>query len=267
MYTYEPFYFFSEFAKVELGQIKKKALDFMNRKPMKSRKCESLYRNKVPIYWRDIEEKRNNIMEAYVKDYTGDPASAINGKVNGLFFGVSVEKRTGEMPTMSFFGSKRLVLPVLYLLEPSEGSARMYFSDFYCINRAHYVTLVLTKTGSSVDDFCQKKLLQISMYDNPFLYIDNTQSKDNPTVFVTSNVWVEVFYTEDVDINKALENEAYFSRIRAFGKSKLYGSPKKSTCAVCNLYKAAHRGGGFLRPKQEPQEQQPRVYRRRGPKT
>jgi len=46
--------------------------------------CHVLYRNKSPQYFSDMFTKDAGIMKVYVKDNSGDPASPINGQIDGL---------------------------------------------------------------------------------------------------------------------------------------------------------------------------------------
>ena len=46
--------------------------------------CRVLYRNKSPQYFSEV--MTSGVMKAYIKDNSGDQASAINGQINGLSF-------------------------------------------------------------------------------------------------------------------------------------------------------------------------------------
>lgn len=56
-------------------------------------------------------------MKTYIKDPSGDPASPINGKINGLFF--MAKNHNGEPPNYSVFGPIRLQVCSLYMENPS----------------------------------------------------------------------------------------------------------------------------------------------------
>ena len=47
------------------------------------------YRNKSPQYFLDIFNKDNGVMKKYIKNMGGDRASAINRRMDGLFFGAN----------------------------------------------------------------------------------------------------------------------------------------------------------------------------------
>ncbi len=192
--------------------------------------CRWFYRNKPFEYFQDIERNHHNVMKVYIKDNNGDPASPINGTIKGLFFGVNVEKATGEPIPKSHFGPQRFLIPssVMFMTFPN-----LYFTDFYCNNTAHYVTLVMTVNGSEVDRFCQEKLLRLNMESNPFLMF-RSQSGE---AFVSQDVWVEVLCTESIDLVYAqIRNGAYFTTVESQGTSRPGGIPKNPRCKTCNLY-------------------------------
>ena len=99
-----------------------------------------MYRAKPDSYFQDIASNHHNIMKVYRKDANGDSASIINdGALDGLFFSTSVPPNT-----MSHFGRRRVLIPASEMIK---HDSRLYFADFYCNNRAHYVTVVLTRPG------------------------------------------------------------------------------------------------------------------------
>jgi hypothetical protein len=176
-------------------------------------------------------------MEVYDKDNSGDPASPINGKIKGLFF--MAKNVNGKPPPDSPFGCCRLQVPAEVLLNETPN---LYFTDFYCmLGNIHYVTLVMTKSHSSADDYCRGRLLSLSLDDpwnNPFLFRINNQ------LFVNNanNFLVEVFYTENIDINYLLNYRGakFFNNIPTIGKGRSTpgGRPKNSSCPwrpSCNL--------------------------------
>ncbi len=172
-------------------------------------------------------------MKAYLKDQNGDAASIINGKIHGLFFGINVEGKTGHPPQMSNFEPRRLYVPAGNFMYPD--TVRLYFADFYCNKESHYITLVMTEQGSSADLFCCENLISLNTRSNVFLYkgfADNGCS----TVFVTSNVWVEILYTEDIDLNYWISEQGCFmDNVPSRGTSRPGGIPKKMPCDICNL--------------------------------
>ncbi|XP_071118372.1 phytanoyl-CoA hydroxylase-interacting protein-like [Haliotis cracherodii] len=153
-----------------------------------------------------------------VKDNGGDPRCPINGKLSGVFFGVTLWK--GILPTISPYGDTRVQVP---LEQVFDESARLYFADFYCMSgkrHNHYVTLVLTKAYSPADKFCQQHLIPLDERNNIFLrkeaptvsMVNPQVASNNPTVPMVNpqvsiyktlwlgKVWVEVFYTNEVSI-------------------------------------------------------------------
>lgn len=143
---------------------------------------------------------------------------------------------TGEPYHASPFGSTRLIVPVDVLLELAP---RLYFSDFYCMHgRFHYITLVMTKPGSSADDFCRQHLLPLSVDDqqnNPFLF----RQAGSREMRVAQGVKVEVLFTENIDVNDFLRRRGarIAENVPTVGKgsSTPGGLPKNPSCGVCNL--------------------------------
>ena len=187
--------------------------------------CQTFYRNKPPEYFLRCQLNDNNIMKVYMKDNNGDPKSIINGQIKGLFFATSVPPST-----VSHFGSRRICIPAAAMLTEDSN---LYFADFYCNRRAHYVTVVLTKPYSETDMFCRSKLIKLNLTNNDFL------KHKFGMVFVTDNVWVEVLYTEDVDLSRP---NCTFSTVRSTGTSTPGGLPKNPRCTVCNLPTATSDG-------------------------
>ena len=206
------------------------ALKFSERKvpPMV---CKYFFRNKPPEYFEDIWVSHKNVMKVYIKDQNGDQASVINGKINGLFFSTSVERDTQMPPLMSHYGTRRLLVPAKLMFQTAP---HLYFADFYCNKLAHYVTLVMTRPNSRVDSFCSEKLLKLDRCSNPFLY----QRENDGEVVNTSGVWVEVLYTENIDIDMVCSQGAFFwpEEVPSTGTSRPGGIPKNPTCKICNLY-------------------------------
>lgn len=230
-------YFVLELTKIELNDLMQRCVNFMHRKPAKYLPFYHLYRNKPFLYWDDIMRHHNGIMEVYAKDMNGDQASVINnGIVNGLFFGACVETSTGLPSEISHFGPKRLLIPVHHMIVPDSN---VYFADFYCNHRAHYVTLVLTKQGSDTDKFCREKLPQLNQFDNEYIkLVPSPIHRDKYLFYITCNIWVEILYTENIDILYALNYcQAFWQITESTGTSRPMGIPKNPNCNVCNLYK------------------------------
>ncbi|XP_071113262.1 uncharacterized protein [Haliotis cracherodii] len=217
------------------------------------------YRNKPESYYDNIMSNRAGVMEKYLKDNNGDPYCPINNKINGLFFSGSKNKK--KIPYFSLFGNKRLFIPVEELFT---SDTRMYFSDFYCHKDTHYVTVVVTKMGSAEDRFCEGRLIEMDLKDNPFFTVrEDTLSqivscsqnrgysgssmssqKDVPKTFTMVSVkkfHVEFLYTEDIDIrglqSRCGEDKVYFKYVHTMGRgrSKKEGIPKKLDCPDCSF--------------------------------
>ncbi len=188
-------------------------------------------------YYEDIYLNHNGIMRKYVKDDNGDRGSAINGHIHGLFFSTKVNPRTGLPPPSSPFGDTRFNIPVDRLMHTN---CKIYFADFYCNHTVHYITLVITEMGSHADRFCRDHLLELGFYwpHNKFLYYNTLEDR----FYVVGNpkLWVEVLYTEDVNIDFQLNDDArvFFNPTPTIGKgsSTPGGLPKNVKCNECNLY-------------------------------
>ena len=186
-----------------------------------------LYRTQPPSYFEDIENNHENVMKPSLKDSNGDKRSPINGRIMGLFFSVNVDFRTGTPYPQSPYGSKRLNIIAHKLLTEN---TRLYFADFYCRSRsAHYVTLVVTERNSTADKFCSRNLYELDKRQNLFVRIDRS------SVQVTgSGVWVELLYTEVVDIETLINNNAaYFSYVTCTSRTGALSKPQ--SCSYCNL--------------------------------
>ena len=143
---------------------------------------------------------------------------------------------TGEPYSSSPFGSTRLIVPIHVMLELAP---RLYFSDFYCMHgRFHYITLVMTRSGSTADDFCRQRLLPLSFDDhenNPFLF----RRAGSGEMRVAQGIKVEVLFTENIDVNDFLRRRGarIVENVTLVGKgsSTPGGLPKNPTCPICNL--------------------------------
>ncbi|XP_046574931.1 phytanoyl-CoA hydroxylase-interacting protein-like isoform X2 [Haliotis rubra] len=181
-----------------------------------------LYRNATAKYFDQLE---NTTMMPSVKDNFGNPTCPINGKLEGVFFGVTLYK--GDLPTISPYGDTRVVVPLERLFD---DSARLYFADFYCMKdqrKNHYVILVLTKKDTKADLFCQKHLIRLDERTNVFLRKEESTYK----TLRQGNVWVEVFYPHEVDISRLAR-----TKTGLIGKgSSTGGIPKTPGCKICNV--------------------------------
>ena len=222
---------------MELQQLENLAKAYVQKQHgSKFHKCNTLYRNKPQVYWNDIFNNRGGIMEKYIKDFHGDKACPINGRIDGLFFNTSCDPQTGQPPLTSQYGETRISLLPARLFNNIHN---LYLSDFYCIKLAHYVTLVITIKGSESDLFCQNRLIQLNPQDNPYFCVTQTPL---PAPYlsslhfrVTHRVWVEILYTEDINLHAEIRHGAIFSRVTSTGTSTPSGKPKNPDCKVCNL--------------------------------
>ena len=195
------------------------------------------YRNKPLHYFANIKDNRSNIMEVYIKDNNGDPGCPINGQIKGLFFAVRTEPSTKEVPNVSPFGERRIILPIDKLVK---SNARLYFADFWCHYTYHYVTLVVTKPDTNPDTFCKEHLLELSWEKNPFFFckspfIGGQDSTQKPMFYCCREPRVEILYTENVDLSEDYITWDTVRTLRRRGSSTPGGIPKRAQCSTCNL--------------------------------
>ena len=212
----------------ELARLEEKARCFTNKEFCNiDPEIHILYRNKPKKYFEEIFEG-DGIMETYKKDDGGDPRCPINNKLPGLFF--LGKKYNHSSP----FGDTRIEIPVGDLFSIDHN---LYFADFFCMSpNHHYVTTVVTVPGSQADRFCKRSLLQLDKYNNPYMKL----SWDGRRVYMAQGkyIWVEVFYTEDINVRTGCEKNQYKltrSDIIGEGQSRPNGILKRSRCDICNL--------------------------------
>lgn len=99
--------------RADLNQLLDRAVLFCQRTAYA--RCSWLYRNKSKEYFIDIDNFHFGIMEPYLKDHSGDPASPINGHLPGLFF-MSTPDADGHPPRTSPFGPRRLQVEYIYFM-------------------------------------------------------------------------------------------------------------------------------------------------------
>ena len=159
--------------------------------------------DETPKFFQDIYTQNGGKMPPALKNDYGNPNNPINGRLLGLLFSARFVFSTGEPYGDSQFGPRRLKLPVTHLLTRNK---HLYFADFYCMvpgpmtSERHHVTLVLCEPGSVSDAFCASVLPQLNIAGNPFLYI-NVYQNGTASVHATKGAYVEIFYTEDMDIS------------------------------------------------------------------
>ena len=229
-----------ELQKDELKELMERAKHHKNpgrQSPKAPVLCQWMYRNKPPEYFADLMLHHDWRMEVYNKDYNGDPASPINGRLNGLFFGTSIDIDTGLPPLNSHFGTQRININSEILFH---SKTNLYFADFYCNNFVHYVTLVITTNNSVADKLCKEKLVQLDVSNNPFFYKKPSvyTGMQRTNVYVAQNVWVEVLFTETIDLKDILTNKkGHLNIAESVGTSRRGGIPKNPDCKICNLYR------------------------------
>ncbi|XP_067676607.1 uncharacterized protein [Haliotis asinina] len=179
-------------SKEDLGKLLEKAERYCRDNALSPRKyaITQMYRNKPASYFDNIMYNRNGVMEKYMKDNNGDPYSAINHKISGLFFSGSFDTRETNPPqrppNFSYFGESRLFIPAEVLFT---SDTRMYFADFFCHNKVHYVTAVVTKIGSEEDRFCEDRLIELDLKSNPFFtVIEDISYRRNETPILANSV-------------------------------------------------------------------------------
>jgi Phytanoyl-CoA hydroxylase-interacting protein C-terminus len=197
--------------------------------------CQWLYRNNHEWYFERIRKDSTNPgwMIMTPKDGSGDPRSPINQQQNfeGLFFSASLWN--GQLPNISPYGSKRLLMSAQSMLI----NKNMYFADFYCTaggsSGNHYLILVITTPGLGPDMFCQNKLVQLDFHNNPFLYYENDQLYANQT----QKLWIEIFYTEDIKVFEGDLPAAGVQFDQVVHQSRVSQSivMKDRTCRCCNI--------------------------------
>jgi len=199
-------------------------------------KCTWFYRNKSRQYFNEIRSEHGGVMKAYLKDATGDLRAPINGEFNGLFFMTKVQN--GQPQQRSAFGDTRILVRADVLLSLSPN---VYFADFYCLNgkeKDHYVTLVATRPGSEADRLCQQRLPKQNIQhrsSSPFLFLVGTN------VHVSSGVLVELFFTEDLEVDQLLADRGkammkYNIPTFGAGQTSQGGRIKNAsgpTCGIC----------------------------------
>lgn len=214
----------------QLTMLYDKSVEIINKKDRRFAPLPAMWRDKPTSYWNRIRANYSGFMIPYRKDFNGTEKSAINGNILGLFFNGSLHNKSKKPPTFSYFGNQRLIVNSSFIVNVHQN---IYFVDFYCHNlRDHYVTLVVARPGSVVDRFCQRHLMQINVFNNPFLKIVNGK------LYVTLGVNIEVFYTDIVDVNRVIQDRTgKFMPVTFRGKgSKEFGIPKNLACKVCNLW-------------------------------
>lgn len=111
-------------------------------------------------------------------------------------------------------------------------SCKFYFANFYCSpSHIHYITIVITKPGSTADKLCKYLLPALDPQQNPFFTITKVSKKQRKFfVLKNSRAWVEIFYSDAVD-TKIGE----FANIHTLGSCRRVPYAKNKKCEICNI--------------------------------
>jgi len=198
--------------------------------------CRYLYRNKPKEYFDSMFDMCGGIMNTYLKDASGDLRSPINGEIWGLFFFANANRYSQPFP-FSPFGDTRVLILVEEILRLTPN---MFFADFHCMQNnkdVHHVTIVLTETGSSADEFCKRCLSRLDPDSNPFFY-----REEDGRIWVSSAIFVDVFVTEDLNvkhmIKRGVAKMEYNVPTRGLGKTSQGGEKgvKSGNCEHCDIF-------------------------------
>ena len=201
--------------------------------------CSNLFRDKTEDYY-DAIISGSGIMEPYKKDSHGDPRSPINvHKLNGLFFNACVDP---NMNKQSIYGMKRLNIKPTGLVD---SSTKLYFADFYCVPgkgfriRPHYVTVIMTISGTSADEFCRNNLVELDVENNPFLCIRKSDLEMyNMEALDCRGLHLEIYYTNGIKVSNMLgEKTATLQDVSLMANMTGTRNPKAKSpmCTYCNI--------------------------------
>jgi len=232
------------FGKSEIGRLYDAARKFLDNMTGINRwsPFERLVRCKPSDYFDNLKGER---MIPYLKDQNGHAASAINGRMKGLFFAINTSPVTS-----SPFGEVKFEIDAHELL--NRAIHKVYFADFYCNSTTtttarsdtgslvlpHYVTLVVCKKGSKSDKFCEKNgLLEVDTTKPDSIVRVQRGLSVTPSYSVIGKnpeVHVEVFYTEPVELSRG----SLFKKIPVIGKgqSTEAGIKRIPNCQHCDFF-------------------------------
>jgi len=205
----------------EMVQLQTKAIEFIQKREGWM-PCGLFYRDKDSEYYDEC--RCIGFLRPTLKNKNGDPASPINGCIEGIFLGVCVDWKTGNLPQKSLFGNVRFHVPIAHLFA---DYFNLYFADFYCHagSKSHHFTLVLTRADSAADNFCKFRLPKLERNQNPFLQWDRINGWTHTTAG-----WIEVFYTGSIPISTG-----WFDRVYCDSPDTKMGKSKNASCATCNI--------------------------------
>ncbi|CAC5391444.1 unnamed protein product [Mytilus coruscus] len=181
------------FTKAEYETLYNKTIEFIKTRKSHFRSIEYFYRNKSEQYFASVTVDHSGIMKPYKKDHNGDPCSVINGRLDGLFFSTAVDFQTSQPFKYSPFGPLRLHVIASFLFIPN---LNLYFADFYCHYKVHYVTVILTRKDSFADNFCKERLKELDIHYNPFVFLKTSKTSNNIMVLHGCGLRIEVLYTK-----------------------------------------------------------------------
>ncbi|CAC5404670.1 unnamed protein product [Mytilus coruscus] len=198
------------------------------------RPIQFFYRNKSVEYFHIIMSYLNGEMLPYLKSNGGEQGSVVNGRLSGLIFSTYIDTTTNLPNPCSHYGPIRLYLKSLIMFNPQ---CNLYFADFYCHYKRHHVTIILVPKFSIHNNFCRQYLTELNIFHNPYLCL-RVECNGAFTVMANMDVTVEVFYTETINVRKAIELQYGFiveSKTIGRGFAPPSGIPKNPSCKICNL--------------------------------
>ncbi|XP_052088860.1 phytanoyl-CoA hydroxylase interacting protein-like isoform X2 [Mytilus californianus] len=213
------------------------AISFGTRKVYPNmRPIQYFYRNKSVEYFLIILNSNylNGEMRPYLKSNGGEQGSVVNGRLPGLFFSSYIDTTTNLPNPCSHYGPIRLYLKSLVMFNPQ---CNLYFADFFCHYKRHHVTIILMPKLSTHNNFCRQYLTELNIFHNPYLCL-RVECNGAFTVLANMDVTVDVFYTETINVKRALELQYGFIEAtptigRGFAPPS--GTPKNPLCKICNL--------------------------------
>lgn len=104
---------------------------------------------------------------------------------------------------------------------------RFYFNSFLCYRLCNFHHRSIERPLFQTDIFCMQRLIKLAPDSNPFLRIVFRPPIFEPEFWVNKNVWVEIYYTENVPLNWGR-----FDAITATGAgtSRVGGLPHNKVC-------------------------------------
>ncbi|CAC5404671.1 unnamed protein product [Mytilus coruscus] len=198
------------------------------------RPIQYFYRNKSKTYFDKIMKQMNGEMRPYLKSNGGEQSSVVNGRLSGLFFSTYIDATTNMPSPFSHFGPIRLYIQSLVMFNPE---CNLYFADFYCHKKRHHVTIILMPKYSIDNEFCGQYLKELNIFHNPYLCL-RVEFNGAFTVMANLDVTVEVFYTETINVRRALELQyGFIEKTNTIGRGYAppSGIPKNPSCKICNL--------------------------------